>query len=69
MGTRPKRKLASNTDPTVTRVEIEFSDGRIARLTGEQAHQWNQACIGAIGNAYVHGCSFPEFKWDTFQKA
>lgn len=69
MGARLKNKSADADSPTVTRVEIEFSDGRIARLTGEQAHYWNEACIGAIGNAYVHGCKFPEFKWDTFQKA
>lgn len=67
---RPKPKKNSTTStPTVTRVEIEHSDGTISRLTGDDANKWNEACQNAITMAFVHGVSFPPFGWETFKRA
>jgi len=55
------------TDPKAIRVEIEFDDGRIIRLAGDDAERWSQAANGqAVFNA-VHGLPFPELPWQVFK--
>ena len=48
------------------RVEIEFDDGMITRLSGEEAERHRQACNNMCVMASVHGSEFPKFDWETF---
>jgi hypothetical protein len=48
------------------RVEIEFDDGMITRMTGEQAEKWQKACMSLSVYSSVHGNEFPKFEWETF---
>ena len=49
------------------RVEIEFDDGQINRLTGEAAEKWNAAVNEQTVVAETHGILFPELPWQVFK--
>ena len=56
-------------DPKIIRVEMEYDDGRLMRLTGNAAVKWldaanNQASIGSI-----HGFPFPKIEWEIIKEA
>lgn len=50
------------------RVEIEFDDGTIMRLIGEQAELWQKAVESQGVMSAIHGHPFPELKWEKFLK-
>ncbi len=51
-------------DPKTIRVEIEYEDGNMRRLTGEAAQKWADAVQGEALFAFAHGQRFPEFPWE-----
>lgn len=55
-------------DKKNVRVEIEFDNGEIMRLTGEQAELWQKAVESQGVMSAIHGNEFPALKWEKFQK-
>jgi len=51
-------------DKKLVRVELEYDNGEIHRLTGEDAEKWLEAANGQAVMSALHGMSFPEFKWE-----
>lgn len=54
--------------PKLVRVEMEFDDGKVQRLSGDVAEEWLQRVNGFVTLAWVHGSNFPEFKWEEIKK-
>ena len=55
----------SNTDPKLVKVELEYADGEINRLTGKDAEEWLSQVNSWAGLAYAHGFSGKLFKWEV----
>lgn len=47
---------------------MEFEDGRIQRLTGEDAERWLTAADAQCTIGWVHGMPFPSFEWEIVQE-
>jgi len=47
------------------RIEMEFDDGTVQRLTGEQAQKWLDAANGQAVMGWAHGMEFPQFDWEV----
>lgn len=54
-------------EPKTVRVEIEFEDGRIIRLTGAEAEAWSQQVNNGSVMAFVHGMSHEPLPWKEFK--
>lgn len=52
----------------ITKVIIEFDNGDVQSLEGEQAEKWNLACQGQATLAYAHGMHFPSLDWKKEKK-
>ena len=48
----------------LVRVELEYDNGEVTTLKGDEAAKWLEAVNGAVMNAWVHGVSLPEFPWE-----
>lgn len=48
---------------TLVRVELEYSDGEVWRLTGDQAQKWLDAANGQAVHCSLHGMDFPDLDW------
>lgn len=54
-------------EPKTVRVEIEFEDGRIISLHGDDAQAWQEMASGMAVMSFVHGGSQKPFPWkETF---
>jgi len=51
------------------RVELEYDDGSIKRLTGDNAHKWNEQVSNASMMAYIHGSRFELLSWEETRAA
>lgn len=52
----------------MVRVEMEFEDGRIQRLSGEEAQKWLTAVNGQCTMGWVHGMPMPQFEWEVVKE-
>jgi hypothetical protein len=50
------------------KVTMEYSDGEVSYLDGEDAAKWESAANGVIMFNYAHGVHFPQFKWKKVKK-
>jgi hypothetical protein len=50
------------------RVEIESEDGKIIRLTGDEAEKWARACEATGFMSATHDMPFPTMNWKTFNE-
>ena len=50
------------------KVTMEYDDGEIQTLEGEQAQQWEKELNGAVTMNWVHGHHMPQFKWKKIKK-
>lgn len=55
-------------DPKLLRLEFEYSDGTILRLTKAEALKWEEAVKNVVQSAHGHGVSMPTFNWEHFIK-
>jgi hypothetical protein len=53
----------------LVRIEMEYENGEIVRLTGDNAKEWSRACVQESMLAYNHGMRFPTLEWETVRKA
>jgi len=51
-------------DKKIVRVELEYDDGSIHRLTGDDAEKWLEAANGQAVMSHIHGMPFPSFDWE-----
>lgn len=55
--------------PKLIRLEFEYDDGSIQRLTGEEAHRWFREANAAVTISTIHGAPFPgDFQWEWVRK-
>jgi hypothetical protein len=52
----------------VVRVEIEFDNGKVVRVTGEEADKWDAGCRSTAMSAFIHGVNFPEVDWEIVEE-
>ena len=52
----------------IVKVTIEFEDGDIHSLEGEEAQKWDEACASLASLGFAHGMMFPEFDWKEEKK-
>lgn len=45
------------------RLELEYEDGSISKLIGEEAEKWDKAMSDVMWCYQNHGNKFPRFKW------
>jgi len=45
------------------KIVMEFDNGVVQYLEGEDAKSWHDAVNGAISNAWIHGSRLPKFPW------
>lgn len=45
------------------RVEIEFEDGRIISLHGDDAERWQQMASGMAVHSFAHGVTMDPLPW------
>jgi hypothetical protein len=64
-----QRKTKVAKDKTLVRVELEYSDGKVVQLTGDDATIWNNACHAQAVMSFVHGKKFPEVDWKVIRPA
>jgi hypothetical protein len=50
-------------DVKTVRVEIEFEDGKIISLHGDDAQKWQELVNGMSVVHFVHGGAQPELPW------
>ncbi len=58
----------SENDKKIIRVELEYDNGEIHRLTGEEAEKWLEAANGQAVFNSVHGMQFPKLDWEIVKK-
>lgn len=56
-------------DPKTVRVEIEFEDGKIISLHGDDAERWQQLVSGMSVLHAVHGGNVDPLPWKTTYRA
>ncbi len=52
----------------VIRVEVEFEDGKVIRLTGRSAGRWQEAVESQSFLAFAHGRAFPRLRWQRVRR-
>jgi len=50
------------------RVQLDFEDGTILILEGEEAAKWYDASVSQAVLCDGHGMKFPDLKWQKFTK-
>jgi len=50
-------------DLKLVRVTLEYDNGRITSLEGEDADSWMSAANSACVMSHIHGMPFPDFNW------
>ena len=55
-------------DVQLVRVEMEFADGKIQRLTGEAAQVWLKDVNGMVDLGRAHGMHLKEHPWESTHK-
>jgi hypothetical protein len=60
--------MKSNDLGPLVRVELEYKNGTITRLTGKNAQKWLEMVNGQVTIAAVHGFGLPPFKWKNVKK-
>jgi hypothetical protein len=53
----------------LVRVELEYADGEVIRLVGDEARRWYEAGLAESVLAWNHGMRFPEVTWETVRAA
>jgi hypothetical protein len=61
---KPTSGLTVMSEVTLTKVTMEFSDGKVQSLEGDEAERWLKECNAKIQMEFIHGRSFPEFNWN-----
>jgi len=54
-------------DKKIIRVELEYDNGEIHRLTGEEAEKWLEAANGQAVMGHIHGMPFPALDWEIIR--
>lgn len=54
--------------PKMIKIELEFDDGRIQRMTGEDANKWLEAVSDQAVFCHVHGVPFPQMHWEIYKR-
>ena len=49
--------------PVLVRIELEFENGKIVRLTGSEAEKWMLAVNSQTALSFAHGREFPKLAW------
>jgi len=55
-------------NPKMIRVELEYSDGSVVRLTGAEATRWYHACAEEATFCQTRGLKFPVFQWEMVRE-
>jgi hypothetical protein len=58
----------SDDNKKIVKVELEYDNGEIHRLTGEEAEKWLEAANGQAVLGWTHGMPFPELEWEVIKK-
>ena len=53
----------------LVKVEFEYENGEINKLTGKKAQEWLAAVNGQVSIARIHGCNLPAFDWEILEKS
>lgn len=61
--------MAAKTEPPkIVRVILEYENGKVTEVTGEDATKWQSAVGAAIMVTFSQGVPFPPIPWKTIRE-
>lgn len=63
LGKLPEIEVEPVAEARLVRIEMEYANGKVTTLEGEEAQRWIEAANGAVSMSTAHGFPFPKFDW------